>query len=42
MSPTYRCGGPVLAVHKTVLAVEVVVLRKLKGKHIGFCLENAS
>ena len=27
--PAYRRGGPVLAVHETVLAVEIVILRKL-------------
>lgn len=28
-SPAYRRGGPVLAVHKAVLAVEIIILRKL-------------
>lgn len=42
MSSTYRCGGPVLAVHKAVLAVEVIVLWKLREKHAGFCLGNAN
>lgn len=42
MSSTYRCGGPVLAVHKAVLAVEVVILWKLREKHTGFCLGNAN
>lgn len=27
--PAYRRGGPVLAIHETVLAVEIVILRKL-------------
>lgn len=32
MSPTYRCWGPVLAIHKAVLAVEVIILWKLREK----------
>lgn len=31
--PAYRRGGPVLAIHETVLAVEIIVLRKLENKH---------
>lgn len=42
MSPTHRCWGPVLAVHKAVLAVEVIVLWKLREKYTGFGLESAN
>lgn len=31
--PAYRGGGPVVAVHKAVLAVEVIVLGKLWEQH---------
>lgn len=42
MSPTYRCWGPVLAIHKAVLAVEVIILWKLREKYTGFCLQSAN
>lgn len=35
-SPAYRRGGPVLAIHKAILAVEIIILRKLwKQAHTG-------
>lgn len=36
--PAYRCGGPVLAVHKAVLAVEIIVLRELWKQAHRVCL----
>lgn len=40
--PAYRCGGPVLAIHKAVLAVEIIVLRELwKQAHTGSVYGNS-